>query len=309
MEMKSRPLLVLIAFFTLAVGLALAQQLPKDPPASGESPVMNDGLISMDVLVTDKSGTPVNRLRRSDFKVFDDDVEQTVTAFSKTDVVPTILILTEFTGSRSYTRGTVVRSVAGFINSLLPDDRAAFAAYDTESVFLTDFTTDRDALFDGLDTLQAPTTDDTALLDATWDALDTLHDLVGKKVIFLFSTGLDTVSKHSLADLLQKAGTSHTMIYPFSLDMRQRSDGETPGDKTLQTLADTTGGTAFFPKSDDDMKDIFTTFSLQLRNQYTLGWIPEKANAPGSVHTVRIQVSTGKPDPVVVKHKKTYITP
>jgi VWFA-related protein len=307
--MKLRSVAVLIAFFTLVVGIAAGQEAPKDPPLSGESPDLNSGLISMDVLVIDKSGTPVNRLRRDDFKVFDNDVEQTLTNFSKTDVVPTIVILAEFTGSRIYTRGTLVRAVGGFINSLLPDDRAAFDAYDAESVFLTDFLTDRDALFDGLDSLQVPTTEDAALYDATWDALDTLHDLVGKKVIFLFSTGRDTVSKHSLDDLLQKAGASQTMIFPLSLDYRQRSDGPTPADQTLQALAVATGAAAFFPKSDEDLKDVFTNFSLQLRNQYTLGWVPKDPGAPGQFHTVRVEVSTGKPDPVIVKHKKGYITP
>ena len=53
-------------------------------------------VVSFDVVVTDQSGNPIAGLEKHHFRVFDDDVEQTVTNFSPTDAPLTTVILAEF---------------------------------------------------------------------------------------------------------------------------------------------------------------------------------------------------------------------
>jgi len=113
-----RLLLFVIAVF-LVVGLSVAQGPKKDvgknvplpagsdqksqPPAKGEdvpqvpSLSIDVDLINFDVVVTDQSGNPISGLEKKHFRVFDDDVEQTVTNFAPAEAPLTVVVLAEFT--------------------------------------------------------------------------------------------------------------------------------------------------------------------------------------------------------------------
>src|ERR1051325_4196506 len=85
-------------------------------------------LVEVDVVVTDPNGNPITGLEKSNFKVFDDNVEQKVPNFSPTDAPLTVVVLLEFGETFGYYYDNVVQPAAGFINSLRPDDWAALAA-------------------------------------------------------------------------------------------------------------------------------------------------------------------------------------
>src|SRR5207237_10018933 len=125
-----------------------------------------------------------------------------------------------------------------------------------------------------------------------------LDNVDGKKAVFLVSTGLDTISKHSYPDLLKKAGGADTMIYPVSMGqmarmyMESRMSGEASitflqADNVLRSLAEATGGTAFFPKFQGEFRSIFETVSAHLRNQYSLGFVPTNRKTDGKFHKLR----------------------
>src|SRR5579884_2592727 len=246
-----RRVLAVIAIVAILVGVSLvqaAQQGPKKdagskvpvpnaPPAMDKNGPPQKGtqlpkadtlsidvdLVDVDAVVTDNSGNPVTGLEKANFKVFDDNVEQTVTNFSPTDAPLTIVLLLEFGDTFGYYFDNVVAPAAGFINSMRPDDWAALVAYDIRPEILVDFTKNKNELYDGLRRLRIPAYHETCLYDAVWDTLDRLDGVDGKKAIFLLSTGLDTISKHSYPDLLKKAGASDTMIYPVSMGQLART--------------------------------------------------------------------------------------
>ena len=104
------------------------------PPTKGGEQIPQAGalsidvdVVSFDVVVTDQSGNPIGGLEKKHFRVFDDDVEQTVTNFSPTEAPLTIVILAEFSNTFGYYYDDVVGPAAGFINSLRPEDWAALA--------------------------------------------------------------------------------------------------------------------------------------------------------------------------------------
>src|SRR5262245_50656653 len=199
----------------------------KGPPQKDQLPRVDSlsidvDLVNVDVVVTDPSGNPIGGLTKDHFKIFDDNVEQTVSNFSPTDAPLTIVLVLEFGESFGYWADDVVQPAAGFINSLRSDDWSALVAYDIRPEILTDFTKNKNELFDGLRRLRYPAYRETNLYDAVWDTLERLDNVDGKKAIFLVSTGLDSISKHSYPDLLKKAQASDTMIYPVSMGQRAR---------------------------------------------------------------------------------------
>jgi VWFA-related protein len=344
-------LLVLITALALVVGVSLAQGPKKDvgtkvplpaapipidkdgPPQKGDKPIPGEGLsidvdlVDVDVVVTDNSNNPISGLTKSNFKIFDDNVEQVITNFSPTDAPLTVVLLLEFGDTFGYWADDVVQPAAGFIGSLRPEDWAALVAYDIRPEILTDFTKDRNAVFDGLRRLRVPAYRETCLYDAVWDTLERMQDIDGKKAIFLVSTGLDTISKHGYPDLLKKAQASDTMIYPLSMGQAARLYLESRGmggldsitflqaDNVLRSLAEATGGTAFYPRFQGEFRGLFETVINLLRNHYSLGFVPTNRKADGKFHKLRIEVpmldvnKDGKPDKLKVKHKQGYYAP
>jgi VWFA-related protein len=68
----------------------------------------------------------------------------------------------------------------------------------------------------------------------------------------------------------------------------------TEGDKILQDLADETGGRAFFPYHVDDLDQSFQDIGDELRNQYSIAYMPTNYVLDGRYHRIRIEVPEHK---------------
>jgi len=348
--MTIRRLLVFIIGVFLAAGISMAQGPKKDvgknvplpsgstdqkaPPKSDQqqppqvpSLSIDVDLMSFDVVVTDQSGNPISGLEKKHFRVFDDDVEQNVTNFSPADAPLTVVVLAEFSDTFGYYFDDVVGPAAGFINSLRKDDWAALIAFDIRPEILTDFTKNKAELFDGLRRMRIPAYRETCLYDAVYDTLQRLDRVDGKKSIFLLSTGLDTnISKHTYGEALKKAETSDTMIYAVSMGQLARLYFESrlsgldqitflQADNVMRSLAEATGGAAFFPRFVGEYPSIYQAVAANLQNEYSLGFVPKVRKLDGKFHKLRVEVppldvkNNGKPIKVKVRHKKGYYAP
>lgn len=344
--MTIRRLLVLVITVFVIAGITMAQgpkkDIGKDVPLSPVTPPKSnkpaDGppqvslsidvdVVSIDVVVTDQSGNPISGLEKKHFKVFDNDIEQTVTNFSPTDSPLTIVVLAEFSNTFGYYYDDVVGPAAGFINSLRPEDWGALIAFDIRPEILTDFTKNKAELFDGLRRMRIPAYSETCLYDAVYDTLQKLDNVDGKKAIFLLSTGLDTnISKHTYGEALKKAESSDTMIYAVSMGQfarlyfQNRMSGLQEitflqADNVMRSLAEATGGTAWFPRFAGEYPGIYQLVSANLRNEYSIGFVPSVRKNDGKFHKLRVEVPNldvnhdGKPDKLKVRHKKGYYAP
>src|SRR5881296_4313224 len=347
--MTIRRLLVFIIGVFLVAGISMAQGPKKDvgksvplppgsdqksqPPAKGEdvpqvpSLSIDVDLINFDVVVTDQSGNPISGLEKKHFRVFDDDVEQNVTNFSPADAPLTVVVLAEFSDTFGYYFDDVVGPAAGFINSLRRDDWAALVAFDIRPEILTDFTKNKAELFDGLRRMRIPAYRETCLYDAVYDTLQRLDRVDGKKAIFLMSTGLDTnISKHTYGEALKKAETSDTMIYSIGMGQLARLYYESrlssldqitflQADNVMRSLSDVTGGASWFPRFQGEYPGIYQQVSANLRNEYSIGFVPKVRKLDGKFHKLRVEVppldvkNNGKPVKVKVRHKKGYYAP
>src|SRR5215813_7896378 len=340
-----RFLLILIAVL-LITGITVAQgpkkdigknvPLPPAPPSSkGTKPddlpqtalSIDVDVVNFDVVVTDQSGNPISGLEKKHFRVFDDDVEQNVTNFSPADAPLTIVVLAEFSDTFGYYFDDVVGPAAGFINSLRKDDWAALIAFDIRPEILTDFTKYNAESFDVLRRIRIPAYRETCLYDAVYDTLQRLYRVDGKKAIFLMSTGLDTnISKHTYGEALKKAETSDTMIYSVSMGQFARLYFESrlsnldqitflQADNVMRSFAEATGGAAWFPRFQGEYPSIYQAVSANLRNQYSIGFVPKVRKTDGKFHKLRVEVPNldvnhdGKPDKLKVRHKKGYYAP
>jgi VWFA-related protein len=234
------------------------------------------------------------------------------------------VILAEFSNTIGYYFDDVVGPLRVSSTVSVRMIGGALIAFDIRPEILTDFTKNKNELFEGLRRMRIPAYSETCLYDAVYDTLQRLDNVDGKKAIFLLATGLDTsIGKHTYGEVLKKAETSDTMIYSVSMGQLARLYYETrfsnldqitflQADNVLRSLSELTGGYAWFPRFQGEYPNIYQMVSANLRNEYSLGFVPKVRKTDGKLHKLRVEVpnidvnNDGKPDKLKVRHKKGY---
>ena len=125
--------------------------------------------------------------------------------------------------------------------------------------------------------------------------------------MILISDGDDNLSTHTRSEAIEMAQRTSVVIYTISTstqwvslsqtDPNKLSDRKyhlTGGDKILQELAEETGGRAFFPYHVDDLDQSFQDIGDELRNQYSVAYLPTNYVLDGRYHKIRIEVPEHK---------------
>ena len=308
------------------VPLPNVPDLPKDT-IKGKPLSVDVDVVSFDLVVVDKNQSLIKGLEKRDFKVFDDNVEQTITGFASTETPLTCVIMFEFSKFSVYASDSYFFApMIGFGNSLRDDDWAALVKFDLHTEILSDFTKNKNQLFSPINDLRFATYSESVLFDALYETMTRLEKIEGKKAIFLTATGFDTISKHTYGEVLKKAEASDTMIYAVSIGQLYRLYTESQrssfsnidflaADNQLRSLAEGTGGEAFFPRFTNEYGDIYDKISKQLRTQYSLSFTPANLKKDGKFHKLRVEVADldlnkdGKKDGLKARHKKGYYAP
>jgi VWFA-related protein len=334
--MRIRWILV-CALAALAVGPTAAQgprrDLGRDAVPLGDPDEVDPGtpfslsidvnLVNVDVVVTTREDQPISGLEQDQFRVFVDDVEQTITNFRPTEAPLTVVLLIEFGQTFSYYYDDVVGPAWGFVQSLRPDDWAALVNFDVRADILTDFTKNRNDLLAGLQSLQIPTFRETAVFDAIMFTLDRMENIDGKKAIFLLSAGMDTISRATYGEVLNRAEASDTIIYAVGMGQLFRTIYEnqlgaldritlTQAENTLRQITRASGGLAFFPRFRGEYLGIYEIVGAHLRYQYSLGFVPAGIEADDDLKEIKVEIAPtdvtgdGRPDDLRVRHKRGF---
>jgi Ca-activated chloride channel family protein len=128
----------------------------------------------------------------------------------------------------------------------------------------------------------------TALHDAVMAGLDHL-EFSGhqKRILVVLSDGEDNASRHSEAEMLERARASSAIVYTVSNANRRQGIGGNDG--VLRRLAETTGGVARFPRSDRDVVDSLDRVAGSIRRGYMIGYVPDTPR-DGRLHRVQVDV-------------------
>jgi Ca-activated chloride channel family protein len=257
------------------------------------------GLVVLHTTVSDGEGRFVPDLKRENFRVFEDKVEQKLSLFSPEDAPVTMGLVIDNSGSMRGKRAQVNAAAMTFVRMSNPQDEA-FVVNFNDKFYLdlkTDFTNDTRELYQALSRIEAR--EGTALYDAILASLDHIkkgHE--DKKVLLVITDGDDDASRKSFAYTVQTAQESDATIYAigvFSEDDRQNDRKMVRlSKKALTTLAEATGGVAYFPDNLDQVEEICTKLAREIRDQYTLGYYPINTARNGRFRTVRVQVQPPK---------------
>lgn len=203
--------------------------------------------------VYDKKGNLVLDLRKEDFKVYEDGVEQDIRYFSAPTNLPLRFGLLLDTSSSTRPRLKFEKEAAMQLGYYVltenrdKDHLGFLMQFDHTPQVIQDFTPDADALTTALDGLEA--SGGTALLDAIIVAcqqklMTSPGPGLPRRVLVIFSDGDDNLSKHSLEQTVEMALRSDVRIFAISAN----GYGErAPGEDVLKRLVEETGGRLYSP--------------------------------------------------------------
>lgn len=269
-------------------GFAQSKSQPA-PPASSAISVQTD-LVVVPVSVTDSKGSAVLGLTEQNFRVYEDGRLQKIAMFQQGDTPITVGLIVDHSRSMGTQLNEVADAVSSFAQSGNPRDEMFVVDFnDDVSVELLNgkpFTDDPKELAKAVFSVRARGR--TALYDAVAEGL--LHLQLGhyeRKALIIISDGGDNASQQKFAQVLALAQKSQVVIYSIGLIS---DDGEV-NPAVLRHFSKATGGIAYFPDRTNTVTSISTQIARDLREQYTLGFAPEKANNSHAFRKIEVKVS------------------
>jgi VWFA-related protein len=282
-------------------------------------------VVNLFATIRDTQGHVVPNLTKDDFILQEDGRPQTIRYFSQESGLPLTLGLLIDT---SISQGRVLAEERAasyrFLSQVLrPDqDRAFVIHFDRDVELLQDLTSSREKLGDALAQLQTPqrpphkrgtpaigrwALGGTALYDSVLLASEEviqkdplMRNKSGQKALILLTDGVDNGSKIGLSQAIESAQRADSLIYSILFTDRQAYDGlyaSANGKKALQRISHETGG-AFFEVSDTKrIMAIFMQLEEELRNQYSIGYTPDRGAAAPSYR--KIHLATRRSDLLV----------
>jgi len=308
-----------------AVTLIALGQKPKPSPSPtpiSEEPqgsvVIPIRRVRLPITVTDKKGQFVPGLTKEDFVVFEDKVPQQIETFSDDLSMTLPLYIAVLMDTSPSTAGKLKfqqESAMNFIQTVVKPrkDRVLFATFDDQINLLQDFTDKLDLLDKAVYSVKKMGTQ-TALYDAIWQFCDEkMRSVPGRRVLLVVSDGEDTYSRANIRDAIDIAQRTETTIFAIStkagflstvpgVEAGQVSDKK---DRDLQSLAEETGGTAFFTGDMLSLERSFTRISKELRAQYLVTYNPTNKSYDGTFRKIDVKISQGKSD-LRVRTKRGY---
>ncbi len=306
---RSSPRICLLAFACLQILVALSPDALAQQKNPQNFVISKDvDLVLLPVTVRDAKGKFVSGLDASDFNVYENGRQQTISLFRSEDVPVTVGLLVDHSGSMAAWRERVIQGARAFVQASNLQDKE-FVVNFGNSAQLTlppdvPFTSNADELQNALSVPYA--SGKTALYDALAAALQHIQaSTPNKKVLLLISDGGDNASQRKFSEVLRMAQTANVLIYSIGL-LDELSADQNPG--VLKKLAAATGGESYFPTSEAELIADCLLIARDIRHQYTLGYDPTDDNDSG-YRKIRVRVSANRRGKLIVRSRAGYFLP
>lgn len=317
-----------------------AQTQSAKPVASPTPPVQEEeGVIKVDteavnVLFTaqDKNRRLLLTLKPTDFQIFENGQLQNISSFSKqVDLPLSLSILIDTSMSQERTLPEEKMAAISFLEAVVrPEkDEVAVISFTGESTLEQGMTSNMNRLRRAVENVRlAPqsgyigggvvvgtpginpnsASGSTAIWDAIWV---TSEEILGpapektRRAIILLSDGVNTSGKKKLNEAVEAAQKAEAVIYSIGI-----GDNFTNGvdESSLSRIAEKTGGKAFFPRDEMELRKAFQQIQEEMRSQYLVSYEPTNGALDGSYRTIDIKLVNPElqKQKVQLTHRKGY---
>lgn len=214
----------------------------KEEVGEGDVVRIDTNLVTVPVSVLDRNGRFISDLRREQFKVFENGVEQKIGYFESTEKPFTVALLLDTSGSTFFHLWEIKEAAINFAKQLRPQDRVLVVTFDRLVMLLTEATNDLNVVTEAIER-NAITGFSTRLYDAIDLVIKArLNKIEGRKAIVLFTDGVDTASyQATYKSTLREVEELDALIYPIQYDTTDFVDAQTRTNTTIVTTTITGG--------------------------------------------------------------------
>lgn len=310
------------------------------PPIEEEDEVIKIDTEAVNVLFTaqDKNRRLILNLRPEDVQIFENGQLQEITAFGKqVDLPLSLAILVDTSISQERTLPEEKSAAKAFLESVVrpSKDEVAVISFTGEATLEHGMTSNLSRLQRAIDGIKfvppsgyigggvvttgggVPGTPpisggnqmiagSTAIWDSIWVASE---DVLGpapektRRAIILLSDGDDTSSRKKLSDAVEAAQRAEAVIYSIGIGDNFYY-GVNKG--ALEKVSEQTGGRAYFPRDERELREAFQQIQEEMRSQYLIAYEPTNTALDGSFR--KIEIKLANPDLAKQKVKLTHRT-
>jgi VWFA-related protein len=300
------------------IGIILFQLAPFGRPQDPEDIIRTEtDVTNVLFTATDKQNRLITTLREEDLRVLEDGVQQKLFTFQReTDRPLSIAFLIDVSRSEERTLPSEKAAVRTFIETIIRSskDEAAIIPFTDYAYLEQGLTSNVLGIYQALEQVEiampsyvgrgrpirgissrpggiAPPQEGTT---AIWDAVTvTAGEILARsnskrrRAVILLTDGQDTSSRMTISEAVDSALEAETVIYVIGIG-DSKYDGVNKG--KLDTVAERTGGRAFYPKKNTDLASAFVEIEKELRSQYLVAYSSTNKNRNGAFRETRIEI-------------------
>lgn len=265
--------------------------------------------VRLNATVLDGGGRSIQTLDKSAFTVYEDGVQQTIASFRHEDLPVSLGLLIDSSGSMYDKRTAVEKASLDFVKLSNPADEEFLVDFSWEAFIDTDFTNNIDKLRDGLSFIKS--SGGTAIYDALVASADYLSKNAKhpKQVLLVVTDGEDNASSATLEQTIRRIqDLDGPVIYCVGLLFGDDTDKRESrhAKRVLETLAEQTGGAAYFPKSVNQVDEIAAEVAQDIRTQYTISYHSTKSPTLGGYREVHVEAKAKNMGKLSVRTRSGY---
>lgn len=308
-----------------------AKPVASPTPPDEEDEVLKVDTESVNVLFTaqDKMRKLLTNLKQEDIRILENGQVQEISAFSRqVDLPLSLAILIDTSASQERTLPQEKAAAISFVESVVrpTKDEVSVISFTGESTLEQGLTNNVNRLRHAIERVQfvppsgyvgtgvvvgtPPISGQNARIQgstAIWDSIwITSSDVLGpapektRRAIILLSDGYDTFSQKKLDDAVQAALRAEAVIYSIGIGDNFYSGVD---EGTLKKISERTGGRAYFPRDENQLRQAFIQIQDEMRSQYLIAYEPTNRALDGSYRKIEIQLANTE---LAKKVKLTY---
>jgi VWFA-related protein len=297
---------------------------PSQPAKNDDVTLQDDEVVRVDTDLTnilftavDKEKRFVTTLKKEDIRILEDGQPQQIFTFARqTDLPLSLAILIDTSVSEERMLPEEKEAAGTFVDSVIrPDkDEAAVLTFTGETTLELGLTGSVSRVRRALDNVRftppagyigggnvagtPPISDQgqriagtTAIWDAVWVTSDEVLSNTSDKTrraIILLTDGEDTSSQKKMEDAVERAIKADSVVYSIGIGDSYRN-GVDQG--VLRKISERTGGRAFFPRNEEDLRAAFAQIQLELRSQYLIAYSPTNKKRDSTYRRISIELA------------------
>ncbi|MGI8788272.1 MAG: VWA domain-containing protein [Pyrinomonadaceae bacterium] len=308
------------------------------PPIEEDDEIIKIDTDVVNVLFTaqDRNRRLLTDLKQSDIRLIEDGQPQQISEFSRqVDLPLSLAILIDTSASQERTLPQEKSAAKSFLQSVIraEKDEVSVVSFTGEATLEQGMTNNVARLTRAVDRVEfvppsgyigggvvvagtppisgrnQMTQGSTAIWDAIWITSDEIlkpSPDKTRRAIILLTDGVNTYGSKKLDEAVQAALKSEAVVYAIGIGDDFEFDGVDEG--ALKKISERTGGRAFFPRDESELRKAFTQIQIEMRSQYLIAYEPSNQKRDGSYRKIEIQVANTElaKQKVIITHRQGY---